>query len=261
MTPRPAQSLTAPGPVGDIALLADLPSTAPQGLAIVAHPHPLFGGANTNKVVHTLARTYAALGYVALRPNFRGVGGSAGTHDHGQGETEDLLAVIAWALARWALPARLALAGFSFGAYVQTRVARRLLGLDDGVARSSPVVSLPLGHSAPSAPDEGMERPTPSAPHEGIARASTAVSLQHLLLVGLPHGLALGSGTVYDTPELPAELPVWLIHGEEDQVAPLSRALAWARPQARPVCVVPGADHFFHGKLTVLAAIARRLAP
>ena len=114
------------GPAGAIETLIEAPD-APRGIALVAHPHPLFGGTHTNKVVHTLARTFVQAGYVALRPNFRGVGASEGSHDHGEGETEDLLAVIRQATARYGeLP--LVLAGFSFGAYVQTRVAATLAG-------------------------------------------------------------------------------------------------------------------------------------
>jgi len=112
------------GPAGVIELIVDNPG-APRGIALICHPHPLFGGTNTNKVTQTLARTFAALGYVALRPNFRGVGQSAGTHDDGRGECEDMLVVIDEAKRRFGdLP--VALAGFSFGAYVQTRVAQAL---------------------------------------------------------------------------------------------------------------------------------------
>lgn len=116
-----------PGPTGQIELLIDATSDS-RGIALVAHPHPLFGGANTNKVAHTLARTLRDLGYVALRPNFRGVGQSTGVHDHGEGETEDLLAVLDWAHQQWGFDAHrpCLLAGFSFGAYVQTRVAQQL---------------------------------------------------------------------------------------------------------------------------------------
>jgi alpha/beta superfamily hydrolase len=112
------------GPAGAIEVIAENPG-APRGIALVCHPHPLFGGTNTNKVTQTLARTFARLGYVALRPNFRGVGESAGTHDDGSGECADMLAVIEQAKRRFGdLP--VALAGFSFGAYVQTRVAQAL---------------------------------------------------------------------------------------------------------------------------------------
>ena len=112
------------GEAGDIETIVEDPGT-PRGIALVCHPHPLFGGANTNKVTQTLARTFTRLGYVALRPNFRGVGGSAGTHADGRGETDDMLAVLAAARQAYGeLP--VALAGFSFGAYVQTRVAQAL---------------------------------------------------------------------------------------------------------------------------------------
>ncbi len=112
------------GPAGAIEIIVENPG-APRGIALICHPHPLFGGANTNKVAQTLARTFARMDYVALRPNFRGVGASAGTHDEGVGETEDMLAVLADAKRRYGdLP--VALAGFSFGAYVQTRVAKAL---------------------------------------------------------------------------------------------------------------------------------------
>jgi alpha/beta superfamily hydrolase len=112
------------GPVGVIELIVENPG-APRGIALICHPHPLFGGANTNKVTQTLARTFTRLGYVALRPNFRGVGESAGRHDNGRGECEDMLAILAEAKRRYGdLP--VALAGFSFGAYVQTLVAQAL---------------------------------------------------------------------------------------------------------------------------------------
>ncbi len=112
------------GPAGDIEILLENPG-APRGIALVCHPHPLFGGTNANKVTHALARTFTRLDYVALRPNFRGVGGSAGVHDEGRGETEDMLVVLADARRRFGdLP--IVLAGFSFGAYVQTRVAQAL---------------------------------------------------------------------------------------------------------------------------------------
>ncbi|SBT05811.1 conserved hypothetical protein [Candidatus Accumulibacter aalborgensis] len=119
-----AEQLLIDGPVGKIEMIVDNPG-APRGIALISHPHPLFGGGNTNKVVQTLARTFTHLDYVALRPNFRGIGQTEGVHDDGRGETEDLLAVLAEAKCRYGnLP--VALAGFSFGAYVQTRVAETL---------------------------------------------------------------------------------------------------------------------------------------
>ena len=112
------------GVAGRIETVIERPADVPRGAALVAHPHPLYGGTLDNKVVQTLARTFVELGYVAFRPNFRGVGASEGVHDEGRGETEDLLRVAAHAKEVLGdLP--LVLAGFSFGAAVQTQVARR----------------------------------------------------------------------------------------------------------------------------------------
>lgn len=118
--------LPVTGAAGAIEVLVDLPAAAPRGIVLIAHPHPLGGGTNSNKVVHTLAKTFTALGYVALRPNFRGVGASAGVHDEGRGEADDLVAVLAAAQAQWGAGLPVVLAGYSFGAYVQTRLARLL---------------------------------------------------------------------------------------------------------------------------------------
>ncbi|MCZ7565809.1 MAG: alpha/beta hydrolase [Burkholderiales bacterium] len=130
---RPAQErVLVAGPAGKIETAIEHPAVFPadgvsegvRGIALVCHPHPLFGGTKDNKVVTTLARAFVELGCVALRPNFRGVGASEGAHDHGAGETEDMLALIGYAHERFG-EAPLALAGFSFGGYVQTRVAQR----------------------------------------------------------------------------------------------------------------------------------------
>ncbi len=94
----------------------------PDGFAVVCHPHPLHGGALSNKVTYTLASCALKRGLTAVRFNFRGVGKSQGVHDGGHGETDDTLAVIAWMRAR--LPgAKLLLAGFSFGAFVSLKAA------------------------------------------------------------------------------------------------------------------------------------------
>jgi uncharacterized protein len=127
-------------PSGAIEVFADpIEATAAlRGIALIAHPHPLFGGTADNKVVTTIARAFRELGYVSLRPNFRGVGGSAGEHDHGIAESEDLLSVHAYARKRYAGsagPLPVALAGFSFGAYVATRVAKALAEAGDTAER------------------------------------------------------------------------------------------------------------------------------
>ncbi len=112
------------GPAGRIETLLELPDDVePTGLAIICHPHPLHGGALTNKVAHTLARVACDLNLAALRFNFRGVGKSEGEHDHGVGEVDDAAAVLASAKATY--PGPLLFAGFSFGGAVAMELARR----------------------------------------------------------------------------------------------------------------------------------------
>lgn len=115
------------GPVGPLELAIDHPQgEQPSGLALIAHPHPLFGGTLDNKVVQTIARGMLARHMVCIRPNFRGVGLSKGQHDGGRGEQDDL-----WAAWRWAEQTYGAavgdgrwMAGFSFGAVMVTHVYR-----------------------------------------------------------------------------------------------------------------------------------------
>lgn len=115
-------SLLLTGPVGQLEAMAYAPAIAPCGIALIAHPHPLHGGAMRNKVVTTLARLCRDLGFIAYTFNFRGVGLSEGHYAEGMGEQDDLTAVIAWARQQHPhLP--LWLAGFSFGAYVSAKVA------------------------------------------------------------------------------------------------------------------------------------------
>jgi alpha/beta superfamily hydrolase len=113
------------GPAGALEVALNVPEGPVRGIALVAHPHPLQGGTLDNKVVQTLAKTFAALGYAAARFNFRGVGKSDGQFDDGIGETDDALAALAAAKLEFGeLP--VVLAGFSFGSYVQTRVAHAI---------------------------------------------------------------------------------------------------------------------------------------
>ena len=200
--PMPAASLKRlliEGPAGPIETDVNDPGGARCGIALIAHPNPVHGGTKDNKVVTTLAKVFFALGYVAARPNFRGVGASAGSHDDGRGETEDLLAVARHLKHQYGdLP--LLLAGFSFGGFVQTRMAKRVH------ARSLELVAAAVNRF----------------PAETVA----------------PRTL--------------------VIHGELDDVVPLAAVLDWARPQNLPVVVVPGGDHFFHGRLNLLADIVAR---
>jgi uncharacterized protein len=109
------------GPAGRIECAVDSPEGEPRGRALVAHPHPQFGGTLDNKVVQTLARAFVSVGYEAWRPNFRGVGGSEGAYDGGRGEVEDLLAV-----HKGFPQGEVVLAGFSFGAAMQAMLAKRV---------------------------------------------------------------------------------------------------------------------------------------
>ena len=193
---------TVAGPAGELACAIDIPDGQAQGTVVVCHPHPQHGGTMDNKVVATLARAFVQCGWRAVRFNFRGVGSSAGSWDEGRGEIEDAMAVV----AALHLPAQpLALAGFSFGAYV-------------------------------------------------ASHAAAALQPKRLVLIG-------PASANFKVAAVPADTLV--IHGEADDVVALAATLDWARPQALPVVVVPGAGHFFHGQLPLLKALVMRhlLAP
>ncbi len=197
------------GAAGRIEVALDLPAHAPAGLAFIGHPHPLYGGTLENKVAATLARAFVGLGWLAVRPNFRGVGASEGKHDHGMGETDDFVRIVDSA-PRWlsdVAPADgipVALAGFSFGSFVAARATQRLA-------------------ERGRAPD-------------------------HLVLIGSAAGK-------WDMPAVPPHTLV--IHGERDETIALADVLDWARPQDLPVVVLPGADHFFHRRLSLLKRLVQ----
>ena len=207
------------GVVGQIEMAIDLPDElknnpdfSVRGLALIAHPHPLMGGTMDNKVAQTMARAFNQLGYVSVRPNFRGVGATAGVHDDGVGEMEDLLHVTDWmrtpsswnqfeatAQQAWVCAANtlpLVVSGFSFGSFVGTHLVQRLAELG---------------------------RPA-----------------ERFVMVGSAAGK-------WELAPVPAD--TILIHGEVDETIPLIDVLDWARPQELTVQVVPGADHFFHRRL------------
>ena len=125
MKPGVADRVLIDGPAGRLEATVARPSQPLRGLAVIAHPHPLFGGTMDNKVVQTLARAFLALDHVVWRVNFRGVGASDGAYDEGRGEIDDFIALIEYARAETpALP--LAIAGFSFGGYVAAQSAAAL---------------------------------------------------------------------------------------------------------------------------------------
>lgn len=115
------ERLVLQGEAGAIEALRDAAAPA-RGIAVLAHPHPLFGGSMHNKVVQTLARAFVQCGFTAVRFNFRGVGESAGVHDEGRGELADMLAVV----RQVAPEGPIALAGFSFGAFVASHALAQL---------------------------------------------------------------------------------------------------------------------------------------
>ena len=196
------------GPVGALEIALDAPAGESRGIAVIAHPHPLFGGTLDNKVVQTLARAFVQAGWTAVRFNFRGVGGSAGSHDEGRGELEDFLAVVQHAAPSGDGQPVLALAGFSFGAFVTTHAFERL---------------------------------------------NASRNIEKLVLVGTSVSRAAAA------PIAPAaHLRTLVVHGEQDDTVLLSAVMDWARPQALPVMVVPGAGHFFHGQLPLLKNLVMR---
>ncbi len=203
---------TLAGPAGILELAIDRPAGAPVGVAVLCHPHPLHGGTLDNKVVQTLARAAVQLGRVALRFNFRGVGASAGRWDEGRGEVDDVLAVVA-----------------------ACRDPAHPLGLSAGAADPGAAAGdLTLG---------GFSFGAAMAARAAARLAEQGAPAARLLLIG---------PAVANFPAPAVSQPTVVIHGEADDVVPLAAVLDWARPQALPVTVIPGAGHFFHGQITLL---------
>jgi hypothetical protein len=121
------EKISLQGAAGRIEVQRDHPAETPRGIVVIAHPHPLFSGTMDNKVVQTLARAFVASGWTAVRFNFRGVGASEGVHDEGRGELEDMLNVV----GQLAPEGPLAIAGFSFGAFVASGAVARLWAARD----------------------------------------------------------------------------------------------------------------------------------
>lgn len=145
------QRFSLQGAAGALECALDLPETTPRGLALIGHPHPLFGGTMDNKVVHTLTRAFVALGYAAVRMNFRGVGASEGTYDEGVGETDDMAQLLTHMREQYP-DVPFALAGFSFGTFVQTQLQKRLEEQDTPAERLVLVGSAPGKWPLPDVP-------------------------------------------------------------------------------------------------------------
>jgi uncharacterized protein len=132
------------GPAGNIEICLDsaneAASLAGEFIAVVCHPHPLYGGNMENNVVTTVAAVYGELGVPAARFNFRGVGASEGSHDNAIGEVDDLLAVADW-LKKQLPDRRLLIAGYSFGSVIAARASYRL-----GLVGHLTLVAPPIGN-------------------------------------------------------------------------------------------------------------------
>jgi len=124
----PVEKRIIAGAVGGIEVAMHLQGeNVAKAIAIVAHPHPLFGGSMDNKVVTTLTRAMFDAGAAVFRFNFRGVGKTEGVHDEGRGETDDMLTVIAFARTMLAGPTiPLWMGGFSFGGAVALAASARV---------------------------------------------------------------------------------------------------------------------------------------
>lgn len=122
MNPRTLERYTIPGPAGRLEVALNVPEGTPAGIALIAHPNPVEGGTLDNKVVHTLARTFFAMHYIAARFNYRGVGASEGAFDEGRGEADDARTVLAHVRERHGAALPLVLAGFSFGSFIVSQL-------------------------------------------------------------------------------------------------------------------------------------------
>lgn len=195
------------GLAGDIQFTVDHPADSTIGWALVLHPHPLYGGTRDNKVVTTVSRTCVQHGLLTIRPNFRGVGASAGEFDNAVGETADMVNLVEHVFANWpeATTGPWVLAGFSFGTAVAAQLYAELA--DRG---------LPL-------------------PNKLILIGTAVERFRYRELIIPPN--------------------TCLVHGDDDEVVPLSEGLDFARAHELPITLIPAASHFFHGKLLVLREV------
>ncbi len=191
-----------------------------KGIALVLHPHPLFGGTMDNKVVKTMVRSLTDLNYAALRFNFRGVGNSTGVHDNGIGETQDALFVLKYFIQHIYTDMQeqgyifyeqenypIILGGFSFGSFIAANLF-----------------------------------------HE-LQKYNLQARVQKMIMIGTAAGK-------WNIPSVPNNSIV--IHGDEDEVIPLADTMSWAKKYDLPLTVIPNCGHFFHGKLIELKELIKK---
>ena len=187
------------GPSGPLESKLDLPAGEPRAVAVIAHPHPQYGGTLQTKAVYETARALVRIGVAALRFNFRGTGGSEGTFDEGQGERDDYRAALDYAATRfpglpiWAV-------GMSFGAWVAS-----------AVGAADPRVALIVAIA-------------PAVDHYDYSALASAGK------------------------------PVFVVHGEEDTIAPVRqiRRLYATMAEPKELVVIEGADHVFDGRTSIV---------
>ena len=122
---------------GNIKLEGALQKNTSQNAVIICHPHPLYGGNMDNPVVMTIAESFFEKGFTTLRFNFRGTGNSTGMFDNGNGEQEDIRAVMSWLKKNGYQ--KIYLTGYSFGARVNARVVFKGCKIEDHIMVSPPV--------------------------------------------------------------------------------------------------------------------------
>ncbi|MDN4018289.1 alpha/beta hydrolase [Zwartia panacis] len=207
--PTHTENTSFDGLAGIIDCAMDWPEGAPTGWALILHPNPSQGGTRDNKVVTTLSRACVQQGLVALRPNFRGIGASGGSFDHGKGELQDMAALVEQFRVRYPEIAAKpwVLGGFSFGTSIGVQLYAQ------------------------------WEKAGKNLPNIVILAGSAALRFRHS--------------------DAKAPEDALVIHGELDEVVPLSEVMEWARPIGMPVVVIPEAGHFFHGKLLVLRQLVQ----
>jgi uncharacterized protein len=188
-----------PGPAGVLEARLDAPPGPPRAVAVIAHPHPQYGGTMQTKAVYEAARAFTRIGVAALRFNFRGAGLSRGAFDEGRGEQDDYRSAIDSAAARfpglpvWAV-------GMSFGAWIATTV---------GASDSRVTLLLAIA---------------PAVDHYAFDALRTTTQ------------------------------PAFIIHGEEDEVAPVRhvRRLYGEMAEPKELVIIEGADHVFDGKTSIV---------